>query len=154
MGYQNSIPRGTKLLAGTISVPLFSECRAYERGSECRLPSSNRWQCQMPTSKWQDRVSPWSIFKWSFRVIMDNFLESKFRLLYTDRMTFTQIMAIWTPGISLQDHLKGPLVKLVFVKWVSSVIMKIDCQVTPFFLQYSNTLCFPVLILQRLWEIA
>ena len=22
-------------------------------------------------------------------------------------MTFTQIIAIWTPGISMQDHLKG-----------------------------------------------
>ncbi len=51
---------------------------------------------------------PW----WPFRVIMDDFLESKLRGVSSVEnleewmITFTQIMAIRTPGISMQDHLK------------------------------------------------
>ncbi len=43
--------------------------------------------------------------RWSQRVSMDNFSESKSEIGF--QWECTQIMAIWTPAITLQDHLKS-----------------------------------------------
>ena len=37
-------------------------------------------------------------------------------------MTFTQIIAIWTPGISMQDHLKAILVRIEVIQRGSKTI--------------------------------
>ena len=42
-------------------------------------------------------------------VIMYDFFLVETVMSAKTMMTFTQIMAIWTPVISLQDHLKGTL---------------------------------------------